>query len=59
MSDGHEVAALSLTVALALAGMMGLLWLLGGSTPSVHADSPHYVASNCCSIAEPGRRQQG
>jgi fibronectin-binding autotransporter adhesin len=48
-----KFAALSLTVALALAGMMGLLWLLGGSTPSVHADSPHYVALDCTGIPAP------
>ena len=53
MSHGHKVAALIFTVALALAGVMGLLWLLGGGTPSVHADSPHYVASNCAGIPAP------
>jgi hypothetical protein len=44
---------LSFTVALALAGMMGLLWLLGGGAPSVHADSPHYVAPDCTGIPAP------
>jgi hypothetical protein len=53
MSHGHKVAALVFTVALALAGMIGLLWLLGGSTPSVHADSPHYVAPDCTGIPAP------
>jgi len=53
MSHGHKVAALSFTVALALAGVMGLLWLLGGGVLSVHADSPHYVASNCAGIPAP------
>jgi parallel beta-helix repeat protein len=53
MSHGHKVAALSFTMALALAEVMGLLWLLGGGAPSVHADSPHYVASNCAGIPAP------
>jgi hypothetical protein len=53
MSHGHKVAALSLTVALALAGMMDLLWLPGGGTPSAHADSPHRVAPDCTGIPPP------
>jgi parallel beta-helix repeat protein len=53
VSHGHKVAALGFTVALALAGMMALLWLLGGGTPSAHADSPHYVAPNCTGIPVP------
>lgn len=37
MSNGHKIAALSFSVALALAGVVALLWLLGG--PSVaHAE---------------------
>jgi parallel beta-helix repeat protein len=48
-----KFTALSFTVALALAGVMGLLWLLGGSTTSVHADSPHYVALDCTGIPPP------
>ena len=44
MSDGHRVAALSLAVTLALAGVVALLWLLGG--PSVARADPGtlYVA---------------
>jgi len=48
-----KFAALGFTVALASAGMMALLWLLGGGTPSAHADSPHYVAPNCTGIPVP------
>jgi hypothetical protein len=48
-----KFAALSFTLALALAGVVALLWLLGGSTPSVHADSPHYVALDCTGIPAP------
>jgi fibronectin-binding autotransporter adhesin len=48
MSHGHKVAALSLTVALALAGVMGLLWLLGG-LPTLVAAAPV-----CRSLRAPG-----
>ena len=48
-----KFTALSFTVALALAGVMGLLWLLGGGTPSAHADSPHRVAPDCTGIPAP------
>jgi parallel beta-helix repeat protein len=53
MSDGHKVAALSFTVTLSLAGVVALLWLLGGGTPSAHADSPHRVAPDCTGIPVP------
>jgi fibronectin-binding autotransporter adhesin len=53
MSHGHKVAALIFTVALALAGVVALLWLLGGGAPSIHADSPHRVAPDCTGIPAP------
>jgi hypothetical protein len=37
MFHGHKVAALGFTMALALAGMVGLLWLLGGLPTAVAA----------------------
>jgi hypothetical protein len=48
-----KFTALSFTLALALAGVVALLWLLGGGTPSVHADSPHRVAPDCTGIPAP------
>ena len=53
MSNKLKIATVSFTVALALAGVMGLLWLLGGSTPSAHADSPHRVAPDCMGVPDP------
>ncbi len=52
MSSKFKIAALSFTVALALGGVVALLWLLG-STPSARADSPHRVAPNCTGIPAP------
>ena len=51
--SSKRFAALSFTVALALAGVVALLWLLSGSTPSAHADSPHYVAPDCTGLPTP------
>jgi hypothetical protein len=49
----EKFAALSFTLALALAGVVALLWLLGGGAPSAHADSPHRVAPDCTGIPAP------
>jgi len=48
-----KFAALSFTLALALAGVVALLWLLGGGTPSAHADSSHRAAPDCTGIPAP------
>ncbi len=48
-----KLTALSFTLALALAGVVALLWLLGGGAPSAHADSPHRVAPDCTGIPAP------
>ena len=53
MATRHRFAAFSFTVALALVGVVALLWLLSGSTPSAHADSPHYVAPDCTGVPVP------
>ena len=42
---------ISLTLGLGLT--LSLLWLLGGGTPSAHADSPHYVAPDCTGVPTP------
>jgi uncharacterized repeat protein (TIGR01451 family) len=42
---------ISLTLGLGLT--LALLWLLGDSTPSAHADSPHHVAPNCAGVPAP------
>jgi len=41
------------SLALGLGLTLALLWLLGGSTPLVHADSPHHVASDCAGVPVP------
>jgi len=52
MPNKFKIAALSFTVALALGGVVVLLWLMG-SMPSARADSPHRVAPNCTGIPAP------
>jgi parallel beta-helix repeat protein len=44
---------LFISLILGLGLTLVLLWLLGGSTPSAHADSPHYVAPDCTGVPVP------
>jgi uncharacterized repeat protein (TIGR01451 family) len=44
---------LFISLILGLGLTLALLWLLGGSTPSAHADSPHYVAPDCTGVPAP------
>jgi parallel beta-helix repeat protein len=44
---------LFISLILGLGLILALLWLLGGSTPSAHAGSPHYVAPDCTGVSAP------
>jgi uncharacterized repeat protein (TIGR01451 family) len=44
---------LFISLILGLGLTLALLWLLGGSMPSAHADSPHYVAPDCTGVPAP------
>jgi parallel beta-helix repeat protein len=44
---------LFISLILGLGLTLALLWLLGDSTPSAHAVSPHYVASDCTGVPAP------